>query len=1469
MLMLLPLCVIAQTNLVTWNSTGTPTPSVSNITVPAMVLGGVSVSNQGYSGFRINDFHNGSTNTINYNKYLEFRITANSGYKVNLSTFAFVYNSSGDAGPKKLQVRYSTSASFTGNGTLLGSEQTLTQGSDTTLSLNFNNQLINQGETLYIRLYPYGHTNLYYSDFYIRNSIYTGGSFNGPTLRGTVSLAGGVVANADTATTVTGYPTTINVTGNDTATNTTISSVLVLTQPANGTATLQGNNIVYTPNAGFSGTNTFQYRINGADGSTSTATVTVTVTAMVNPAAVNDSATTLKNNAVTVNVLSNDSSGSGSIVSVTVATNPANGTAVVNGNNTITYTPNTNFTGVDSFTYTIKNTYNVTSTATVSLGVTHPPISGALCGTYAIGSTVQYTYPQFSTITAALSYLNSNGVSCAVTFLFVDSSYTSATETFPLTITNFTGSSAVNTVTFKPAPAKTVTIEAGNTVTLLDAIFKISGGDNIIFDGSNVTNGTTRNLTIYNRNNTTYADRGVMWIASDGSNGVSNFTVKNTIIRMEYKNADYAYCAGIFAGNGSLTSNNWPNNTATAVHNQLTFTNIDFVNVKQGIYINGGGSALATNVMINKNDLGAETNTESVIEPVRLNNVKGFTFTENYVYNLYRESAGGSLVSSGVYVSGNSSDGEISKNDIKDLYKTLDEGNYFGGIVLESSNSAANILVANNFINNVSGFATGNYKGGGHGIVIASGGGYKIYHNTVSLNRPLSGGGIGYATCLYVVAGTNLDVRNNVFSNNQPAFGQRRLTAIAVRSQVGNMNSIFSHLDYNNYYSNDRIAFVANSQSVGDIESPSSGDYLATLGAWKNLTGKDANTLNLLPDFSAYNATTGYPSDLHLAGSNSALDNKGVAIAAITRDIDGQLRSTTTPDMGADEFGAGEMPTPGGNEGVYCASSTTWNGTAWSNGTPTADKDVIFNADFTQTGGTMEACSIFVLGSAKVNFISQSNAVVTHNVTVAQSAKMTFESGSNLVQIENTQNSGDVIIKRNSSKLKRLDYTLWSSPVAGQKLKPFSPATDVNRFYIYNTTTNQYNALGASTLATTPFTAGKGYLIRMPNGLGVAGYNSGETAVIYNGVFEGVPNNGNIRIALSYNSATQSYNAVGNPYPSPINITDFIEGNSDVIDGTIYTWRKTNDPTKSSYWTINKTGSVANAAPGGSNDLVVDPHAIDPTGLLNTGQGFIVKALGVNKELVFRNNMRRTNNMDSFFRMANTVQQTPATAGNEGRIWINVISSADAYAQTLISYNATATSGYDNGLDGESLLDANILLHSYVEDKKMAIQARPAFADTDVVPLGFKTTVAGDFEFTIEQMDGVFAGDQAVYIKDNLTNTVHNLKESNYSFSSETGNFETRFEVVYMPEEALDIDTPVINAKDVLVYRNGSQIKIQSPESIESVTVYDMLGKTIYTQNNIKEADFTSSYLNTAQQVVIVKVMLDNGQVVSKKIMMN
>ncbi|MFC4691625.1 Ig-like domain-containing protein, partial [Dokdonia genika] len=169
----------------------------------------------------------------------------------------------------------------------------------------------------------------------------------------------------DSATTSEDTAVEIDVTDNDNfGSDGPNDSVIVITeQPDNGTVTVDDggtpndptdDSVIYTPDPDFNGTDTFEYEITDSNGDSETATVVVTV----NPIAdvVDDADTTPEDTPVNIDVLDNDTFDPAADVAVTDVTDPANGTVVINDDGTVTYTPDPDFNGEDTFEYTVTVT---------------------------------------------------------------------------------------------------------------------------------------------------------------------------------------------------------------------------------------------------------------------------------------------------------------------------------------------------------------------------------------------------------------------------------------------------------------------------------------------------------------------------------------------------------------------------------------------------------------------------------------------------------------------------------------------------------------------------------------------------------------------------------------------------------------------------------------------------------------------------------------------------------------------------------------------------------------------------------------------------------------------------------------------------------------------------------------------------------------------------------------------------------
>jgi VCBS repeat-containing protein len=158
---------------------------------------------------------------------------------------------------------------------------------------------------------------------------------------------------------------------------------VLVDNPAQGTLLLNINgSFAYTPNTNFSGVDTFTYRANDGDTNSNLATVTITVVGTNDaPIARDDQYSTPEDTVLVIaapGVLANDSDPDGDVLATVIASLPANGWLILNLNGGFTYTPNTNFSGVDSFTYRASDGSITSQVATVTItvvGANDPPVA--------------------------------------------------------------------------------------------------------------------------------------------------------------------------------------------------------------------------------------------------------------------------------------------------------------------------------------------------------------------------------------------------------------------------------------------------------------------------------------------------------------------------------------------------------------------------------------------------------------------------------------------------------------------------------------------------------------------------------------------------------------------------------------------------------------------------------------------------------------------------------------------------------------------------------------------------------------------------------------------------------------------------------------------------------------------------------------------------------------------------------------
>ena len=779
-------------------------------------------------------------------------------------------------------------------------------------------------------------------------------------------------------------------------------------------------------------------------------------------------------------------------------------------------------------------------------------------------------------------------------------------------------------------------------------------------------------------------------------------------------------------------------------------------------------------------------------------------FTGNAVFNL--NSGGkvitsnatglqGSVVSANVTPTFNSGASYEFRGSNTGVF-TLTTANTITGVL--TFNRSAGVTIDQNFTASTLALVSGIVTTGSNAITIASGGTFsgasssnyvsgivrRVFASTGSLVYPIGKGGVYKPvtfeyTSLTGTSTTSIEQFETALTGTLPASTNLNNARYWDVSQTGG-----SGLNYK-ITLNDTGDTVTGTVVMLKKESGTITSNAATTPNYTNTTG--FTTLTGTVSFTLGSTCT----QTSLPGSGvSICDGTPVSLSANAPTYGSGAWSVTGPSNSTAQFSSVSSPsatfTPAGGNGVYTLTwtltngncvdsdsivvnvgeSTTWNGTSWSNGTPVSTKSVIFTGNYT-IGADLDACSITVTSGAVVSVTSGFNVTLNGAITVS-SGSFTVNNNANLIQLTDVANSGNIIVKRQSKALMRLDYTIWSSPVAGQNLQAFSPNTLATRFYNYNTTTNLYNAVPSP--STTSFAAGKGYLIRTPN-------NFPLTPTVWPGSFTGVPNNGTITVALANIGAGQRFNAVGNPYPSTIDLDEFVSDNSANITGTIYLWRKTNSTLSTpGYCTWTAGTYVSN---GEAQTVPNDASFVD---VISTGQGFLVEATATGTTLEFNNSQRIADNSNQFFR---TTSANTTTAIERNRMWLNLTNDSGDFHQMAVGYITDATQGVDR-FDGKFFNDGAISLNSIVNNEKYVIQGRALpFDDTDVVPLSLTVTTAGNYTISIDHLDGFFSGDQRIFIKDKTNNSLYDLKASSFTFASAAGTFNDRFEIVYRnPKEA-------------------------------------------------------------------------------------
>ncbi|MBL0177026.1 MAG: T9SS type A sorting domain-containing protein [Ignavibacteria bacterium] len=497
----------------------------------------------------------------------------------------------------------------------------------------------------------------------------------------------------------------------------------------------------------------------------------------------------------------------------------------------------------------------------------------------------------YNTLTAAIGDLNAKQMTGPVTFLLDDATY-SASETFPIVINQNIGSSATNTLTIKPNTSAVPTLTGSSA----SSILKLNGADYVIIDGSNTTNGTTRDLTI--ENTSTSATTAGVWIGSLGTGtGAHHNTLMNCNVKTGIGTTASTYA--IFAGSATSIGSAGDDNDNLTIQNNL------LSQAYYGIYALATATGVNNALSITQNTIGSAS-TPIGFCAAYFSYTAGSDFSLNDVFGITQTSSFDAVsINAGV------TSMSFTRNKVHDL---LNNSTNRATAFYINAGTSASLVFANNLIYGVINNGTGGNTFQDCGFYVNAGGGYDFLFNSVLMSGDRDAAGATKpstpGSCMFINTGlTGISVMNNIFVNTQTAATNNPKSYAIYDAGT---NAVFSSINNNNY-------FVSGAQGVLAYL----GADISTLAAWKTAVPADMYSVNGDPGFTS---TTNLLPDATLAACWN-VNGMGTQIASVSTDYAGSARSTTVaggaPDIGAYEFTPASTPASATASAAPANSTTT------------------------------------------------------------------------------------------------------------------------------------------------------------------------------------------------------------------------------------------------------------------------------------------------------------------------------------------------------------------------------------------------------------------------------------------------------------------------------------------------------------------------------------------------------------------
>jgi len=535
--------------------------------------------------------------------------------------------------------------------------------------------------------------------------------------------------------------------------------------------------------------------------------------------------------------------------------------------------------------------------------------------------------------------------------------YGNTTETATAAINASGGTASYTSITI--APKTTVRTITGSIV---GAIIKLNGADNVTIDGR--IGGSGNNLNVTNTN--TSAATAAIWVSSNGvALGATNNIIRNLNIACgaDQSTSTNSTFGIIQCGTTISTTANGDDND----NNQYLYNNI--TKCRYGITTRGNTTNLNLGIIVSNNIIGPASFGSNQIGKVGIfmQADQGAIVSNNtvqFVGGQYANTTAGadrigiaigneswstapSTITSNSYT--------VTNNIIHDI---IDERTFSAvGLLMATTGggSPTNNVAANNLIYNVRSNGTAGDQTVGLGI--SGGHSDKVVFNSIYLSgdvdpNPSASASTNYGSGIRIANanGTthlNLTLMNNIVSLDLSSSSGPTVRYYAISGNSSAYSFGTGGENYNAYYINPSNPQLMTG-GLGSTSGVALTTQFATLANWQAAytVPQDANSIASQPLFVS-------STDLHLqsSGSNAPFNGTGIAIAGVTTDYDGETRGGT-PDRGADEFSIPTCTTAdGGTVSPAAASACSGATYAMSSTGATSGDGINYQWEVSTTGG--------------------------------------------------------------------------------------------------------------------------------------------------------------------------------------------------------------------------------------------------------------------------------------------------------------------------------------------------------------------------------------------------------------------------------------------------------------------------------------------------------------------------------------